>query len=129
MCTTTGLHRDQGGGLVGKVLQHLGPFELHVDDLARIHVYAVQLKHQFGNIKPDHLLAVQRTDDLSCMHSCITIHGGSSMVFVKTLVYHVLGTLMPYPSEDPPRLLKAALPDRRLFIPLAFSGLVSLPVG
>ncbi len=22
---------------------------------------------------------------------------------VKTLVYHTLGTLMPYPSEDPPR--------------------------
>jgi hypothetical protein len=27
------------------------------------------------------------------------------MVFVKTLAYHALGTLMPYPSEDPPRLL------------------------
>jgi hypothetical protein len=51
------------------------------------------------------------------------------MVLVKTLVYHTLGTLMPYPSEDPPRLLKAFLPDRRLFMPLAFSGLISLPVG
>ena len=27
------------------------------------------------------------------------------MVFVKTVVYHALGTLMPYPSEDPPRSL------------------------
>ncbi len=26
------------------------------------------------------------------------------MVFVKTVVYHTLGTLMPYPFEDPPRL-------------------------
>jgi hypothetical protein len=39
--------------------------------------------------------------DLSGVHSCITIHNGSSVVFVKTLVYHTLGTLMPYPSEDP----------------------------
>jgi len=51
------------------------------------------------------------------------------MVFVKTAVYHALGTLMPYPSEDPPRLLKVSLRDRRLFMPLAFSGLDSLPVG
>jgi hypothetical protein len=51
------------------------------------------------------------------------------MVLVKTLVYHTLGTLMPYPSEDPPRLLKISLPDRRLFMLLAFSGLISLPVG
>jgi hypothetical protein len=51
------------------------------------------------------------------------------MVFVKTAVYHALGTLMPYPSEDPPRLLKISLLDRRLFMPGAFSGLVSLPVG
>jgi hypothetical protein len=51
------------------------------------------------------------------------------MVLVKTLVYHTLGTLMPYPSEDPPRLLKASLPDKRPFMHLAFSGLISLPVG
>jgi hypothetical protein len=51
------------------------------------------------------------------------------MVLVKTLVYHTLGTLMPYPSEDPPRLLKVSLPDRRLFMPLVLSGLNSLPVG
>jgi hypothetical protein len=51
------------------------------------------------------------------------------MVLVKTLVYHTLGTLMPYPSEDPPRLLEVSLPDRRLFMPLAFSGLISSPLG
>jgi hypothetical protein len=51
------------------------------------------------------------------------------MVLVKTAVYHTLGTLMPYPSEDPPRLLEVSLPDRRLFMLLAFSGLNSLPVG
>jgi hypothetical protein len=51
------------------------------------------------------------------------------MVLVKTLVYHTLGTLMPYPSEDPPRLLKDSLPDRRLFVLLALNSLNSLPVG
>jgi hypothetical protein len=51
------------------------------------------------------------------------------MVLVKTVVYHTLGTLMPYPSEDPPRLLEGSLPDKRLFMLLAFSGLNSLPVG
>ena len=50
------------------------------------------------------------------------------MVLVKTLAYHTLGTLMPYPSEDPPRLLEVSLPDRWLFMPLAFSGLNSSPV-
>jgi hypothetical protein len=51
------------------------------------------------------------------------------MVLVKILVYHTLGTLMPYPLEDPPRLLEASLPDGRLFMLLAFIGLISLPVG
>jgi hypothetical protein len=51
------------------------------------------------------------------------------MVLVKTAVYHAMGTLMPYPSEDPPRSLEVSLPDRRLFMLLAFSGLNSLPVG
>jgi hypothetical protein len=27
------------------------------------------------------------------------------MVLVKTAVYHAMGTLMPYPSEDPPQKL------------------------
>lgn len=51
------------------------------------------------------------------------------MVFVRTVVYHATGTLMLYPSEDPPRLLEAPLPDRRLPMPSAFSELNSLPVG
>jgi hypothetical protein len=51
------------------------------------------------------------------------------MVLVKTAVYHAMGTLMPYPSEDPPRLLEGSLPDKRPFMLLAFSGLNSLPVG
>jgi hypothetical protein len=58
-------------------------------------------EHVFGNVQTDHLLAVHGADDLPGVHSCITIHSGSSMVFVKTAVYHALGTLMPYPSEDP----------------------------
>jgi|GEM_PF-3215704 len=33
----------------------------------------------------------------------LAVHGGSSVVLVKTVVYHTLGTLMPYPSEDPTR--------------------------
>ncbi len=51
------------------------------------------------------------------------------MVFVKTIVYHAMDTLMPYTSEDPPRLPEAHLPDRRLPMPSAFSDLNSLPVG
>jgi hypothetical protein len=51
------------------------------------------------------------------------------MVFVKTVVYHALGTLMPYPSEDPPRLLEISLPERRLFMLLVFNALVFTPVG
>jgi len=51
------------------------------------------------------------------------------MVLVKTAVYHAMGTLMPYPSEDPPRLLKISLSDRRLFMLLALNSLNSLPVG
>jgi hypothetical protein len=51
------------------------------------------------------------------------------MVLVKTAVYHAMGTLMPYPSEDPPRLLEVSRPDRRRFMPSAFSSLVSVPVG
>jgi hypothetical protein len=51
------------------------------------------------------------------------------MVLVKTAVYHAMGTLMPYPSEDPPRLLEVSLPDRRRLMPSAFSGFNSVPVG
>ena len=51
------------------------------------------------------------------------------MVLVKTAVYHAMGTLMPYPSEDPPRLLEVSRPDRRQLMLLAFSSLVSVPVG
>ena len=38
------------------------------------------LEHLLGDIQTDHLLAVHGADDLSCAHSCITIHGGSSVV-------------------------------------------------
>jgi hypothetical protein len=51
------------------------------------------------------------------------------MVFVKTVVYHALGTLMPYPSEDPPRLHGTSLLDKRLFRLSALNSLSSLPVG
>jgi hypothetical protein len=51
------------------------------------------------------------------------------MVFVKTVVYHALGTLMPYPSEDPPPTTRVLILDGRLFVLVAFSGLTSLPVG
>ncbi len=43
------------------------------------------------------------------------IHDGSSVVFVKTVVYHALGTLMPYPSEDPPQFSGDFSTDQRLF--------------
>ena len=38
-----------------------------------------------------------------------------------------MGTLMPYPLEDPPRLLEVSLPERRLFMLLAFNSLVFTP--
>jgi len=103
--SAAGFDGDQTGRFVHKMRQHFGAFDLHVDDFTRAHVHCVQLKHVLGNIEAYDLLAIHGADDLSCVHSCITIHDGSSMVFVKTAVYHALGTLMPYPSEDPPRLL------------------------
>jgi hypothetical protein len=67
-------------------------------------VFGVRLKHLFGDVQTNKLLAVHGADDLSGAHSCITIHEESSVVFVKTLDYHTLGTLMPYPSDDSPRV-------------------------
>gem|GEM_PF-5081910 len=37
------------------------------------------------------------------------------MVFVKTVVYHALGTSMPYPSGDPPAITAAR------FLPYSFA--------
>ncbi len=37
-------------------------------------------KHVFGDVQTEHLLAVHGADDLSGVHSCITIHGGYSVV-------------------------------------------------
>jgi len=88
----------------------------------------VQLKNVFSDVQPRGLQAIHGADELSCAHSCITIQSGSAMVLVKTAFYHAMGTLMPYPSEDPPRLLEVCLPDRRQFMLLAFSSLVSVPV-
>ena len=75
-------------------------FQQHLDSQSRPSTldYA-----SLGNVEPDHLLAIHGADDLCGVHSCITIYSGSSMVLVKTAVYHAMGTLMPYPSEDPPR--------------------------
>jgi hypothetical protein len=104
MCAATSLNGDQARGLVGKVFSYRSSPDLQIADLASPHVHCVNLEHMLGNIKPNNLQAIHGADDLSGVHSCTTIHGGSSMVFVKTVVYHALGTLMPYPSEDPPRL-------------------------
>ena len=65
----------------------------------------MQLKHVLCDIQPHDLQAIHGADDLSSVHSCITIHDGSSVVFVEAVVYHALGTLIPYPSEDPPQSL------------------------
>ena len=46
------------------------------------------------------------------------------MVFVKTVVYHALGTSMPYPSGDPPAITAAKLLPNGftfIFIPLSQS--------
>ena len=125
----TGFNGNQARWLVDKVFPYMGALALDVDDFTSAHVHAVQLKYVLGNVETDNLQTIHGADDLSCAHSCTTIHDGSSAVFVKTVVYHALGTLMPHPSKDPPRLLKTSLPYRRPFMPVAFSGLVSLPVG
>ena len=78
--TTAGLYGHQARREVGKVLQHLGALDLHVDDLSRTHVHGVHLKHVLGDVQTEHLQAVHGADDLSGVHSCITIHGGSSVV-------------------------------------------------
>ena len=78
--TTACLYGHQARGEVGKVLRYLGALDLHVDDLSRTHVHGVHLKHVFGNVQTNHLLAGHGADDLSGVHPCITIHGGSSVV-------------------------------------------------
>jgi len=50
---------------------------------------------------------------------------------VKTLVYHTLGTLMPYPSEDPPRdggffLIDGCSVSAPHFISLKEGGILSI---
>ena len=92
---TTCLNADHAGRPVRKVRQHLSSLELLIDDLAAVHVHRVQLKHALGNVQPHHLLATDRANDLPCAHACFTIHVGPSMAFVKTVVYHALGTSMP----------------------------------
>jgi hypothetical protein len=44
----------------------------------------------------------------------MTIYDGFSRVLVKAAAHHALGTLMPYPSEDP-LICRVCLPDMRLF--------------
>jgi hypothetical protein len=55
----------------------------------------VQLEHTLGDVQPKDLLARNRANDLPRAHACLTIHVGPSMAFVKTVVYHALGTSMP----------------------------------
>jgi len=44
------------------------------------------------------------------------------MVFVKTVVYHALGTSMPYPLGDPPATLAArSIPNGCAFISVLLS--------
>ena len=86
---------------------YLASLDLHVADLASTPVHGVPPKHALGYIQADNLLAVEGADDLPGAHCCIHVHDEFSVVFVRTAVDHALGTLMPYPSEDPPRSLEA----------------------
>jgi len=101
--TTTGLNGRPAGREVGKPLHHLGALDLQVDNFARAHAHRVLLKHLLGDVETNDLLAVHDADDWSRVqfqyYDCWRILGG----LVKTAVHHLLGTLMPYPSEDPPR--------------------------
>ncbi len=57
----------------------------------------MQLEHALCNVQAYDLHAVDGAENFSGVHACSTIHDGSPMVFVKTVVYHALRTLMPYP--------------------------------
>lgn len=100
--SAAGFDADQARHTVGEVPQHLGPLELHIDDLACAHVHRVQLEHILGDVQPNDLQPAHLADDLPRALRNTTMHDRTSLVFVKTLVYHdAMGTLMPYPVAGP----------------------------
>lgn len=60
---------NEAGPAIGKVFDDLGSLDLHVHDLARVHVHGVQLKDMLGDVQTDDQLAVHGADDLSRIHA------------------------------------------------------------
>ena len=54
------LHADKAFAAIGKALQHLIPFDLHVGDLTGLRIAAIDLKHAFGNVDADELREVAK---------------------------------------------------------------------
>lgn len=57
------------------------------------------------------------------------MHDGTSLVFVKTLVYHAAGTLMPYSVEGPTCLADTPHAYNGRAVHLGTPGRVLLPLG
>ena len=83
-----GLHRDQARHAIGEMFQKLRPHQPQVDDLARLHIDPMQLKHPLRRI---------HADDRS-----VSLHLGPSGLPVKSSLFP-LGTLMPSAREGPPQ--------------------------
>ena len=83
-----GLHRDQARRAIGEMFQKLRPHQPQVDDLARLHIDPMQLKHPLRRI---------HADDRS-----VSLHLGPSGLPVKSSLFP-LGTLMPSAREGPPQ--------------------------
>lgn len=54
------LHADKAFAAIGKALQHLIPFDLHVGDLSGLRITAIDLKHTFGNVDADEIREVAK---------------------------------------------------------------------
>lgn len=54
------LHADKAFAAIGKALQHLIPFYLHIGDLSGLRIAAIDLKHTFGNVDADELREVAK---------------------------------------------------------------------
>ena len=67
--TATSFDGNEAGLAIGKVFDDLGSLDLHVHDLARVHVHRVQLKDLLGDVQTDDQLAVHGADDLSRIHA------------------------------------------------------------
>ena len=57
---TACFHANKTFTAIGKALQYLVPFDLHVGDLTGLRIAAIDLKHAFGNVDADELREVAK---------------------------------------------------------------------